>query len=404
MVTTNFELALVRLGKSFTPHKPINVPEFFAGRLDLLYTAIDAVNSEGLHVILYGDRGIGKTSVARVLAHNAQDPETENGRRALFVSCTSSDDYASIWKKASQEVLIAQRQIGFAQLNASIVTGRTDMRGALDDPNDVRFFVQSLPNPTVIVIDEFDRVPFGNNARRLMADTIKLFSDTDVKSTIVVVGVAESIGELMGEHQSIIRNLAQIPVDSMTIDELGEIIQKGFSRAGLGWTDGLDRRIAALSQGYPSYTHLLGLWAGRRAAESGQAFVADDHVDRAVADALVNATGGAQYEYETAVATSQPGTLFKDVLLACALANKDSLGRFSAVDVREPLREILGRAELSTVGFQGHLAQFCEEDRGSILRRTGRRRAYRWRFSNPQLIPYIILRGIVEGDVEVPPD
>lgn len=391
--------ALERLSKSFTPHRPIDVPESFSGRRNLLYKANDAANTSGLHIILFGDRGTGKTSIARVLARTVQEPERPDGRRAILVSCTSSDDYVSIWRKVLREIQVAERQLGFMQHAVAEIVGRLDVDESFKDPNDIRLFVQSLPNPSLIVMDEFDRVPSNSDARRLMADTIKLFSDTDVRSTLMIVGVAESISELITEHQSIARNIAQIVVEPMTVDELSEIIQKGFKRAELDYEEDIDARIAHLSQGYPHYAHLLGLWAGRRAIEDGRSIVTRDDLTRAIPDSLANATGAVRQEYEQAVASSRASTLYKDVLLACALANKDSLGRFSTVDVRQPLRTITGQ-NYDIGAYQSHLAKFCEPERGPIFKKTGRRRSYRWQFVNPQLIPYVLLEGIKVGRVD----
>jgi len=396
-VTANgLAFAQERLDRAFTPHRPIDVPEFFAGRLNLLYRANDAANTSGLHIVLFGDRGTGKTSIARVLAHRLQEPERKDGRRTIFTSCNSSDTYSSIWRRVFQEILLEQRQLGFVQQATATVVGRLDVDDKVSDPNDVRLLVRSLPNPPVIFIDEFDRVAPESDARRLMADTIKLFADTNVESTIVLVGVAESIDELITEHQSIARNIAQIQVMPMTVDELSEIIQKGFERAGLACEKGLDRRIAHLSQGYPHYTHLLGLWAGRRATEAGRLEVVAADLDHAIPDALENASGSVRLEYARAVASGRKDTLYKQVLLACALAPKDTLGRFAAIDVRSHLREITGH-DYNTGAYQAHLAKFCEASRGPVLRRTGSRRNYRWQFVNPQLIPYVHLRGIEDG-------
>ena len=57
-------MQLERLSQAFTPHRPIDLPKFLSGRVELLYRAMDAANTEGLHVILFGDRGTGKTSLA----------------------------------------------------------------------------------------------------------------------------------------------------------------------------------------------------------------------------------------------------------------------------------------------------------------------------------------------------
>ncbi len=387
--------AMPPLGDIFTPHRPIDVPDYLYGRRALLYRVTDAVNTAGLHVILFGDRGTGKTSIAKVLARSIQEPRDRHGRRVLYVSCNSSDDFTSIWRRVFQEVLIAPRQLGFMPNPDDIAMERLDLTKVVD-PNDVRLLLAGFPNPLVIVVDEFDRVPQGNNARRLMADTIKLFADLDVAATIVIVGVADSITELIAEHQSISRNTAQVPVEPMNIEELRDIISKGFSRAGMQVERGLDEKIAELSQGYPSYTHLLGLWAGRRAVEHDRMEVTLADLDAAIPDALTNVTGGVAQEYEQAIQSNHAGSLFADVLLACALAPRDALGRFSAKDLRDPLKKIT-HVTYPTGAYQSHLAKFCESQRGPTLRKTGSRRSYKWRFVNPQVIPYILLRAKQES-------
>lgn len=82
------------LSQAFTPYRPIHLPQFLAGRTRLLDQATDAVNSDGNHVVLFGDRGTGKTSLARVVAFQVQDPDSLEGRRSIFVSCSSEDDYS----------------------------------------------------------------------------------------------------------------------------------------------------------------------------------------------------------------------------------------------------------------------------------------------------------------------
>jgi Cdc6-like AAA superfamily ATPase len=386
-----------RLRKSFTPHRPIDLPEWFAGRTHLLDRAADAINTSGRHVVLFGERGAGKTSLARVLAVGIQEPEVQTGLRAIVVSCSSADNYSSIWRKVFQEIQVAQRQLGFTQDAAAPVIGRIELPDStIEDPNDVRLYVRSLPNPSVIVIDEFDRVVGDSDTQRLMADTIKLFSDMGVESTIVVVGVADSVADLIAGHESIARNIAQVQVSPMTIAELRQIVQRGFEYAGLDFEASLDEKIADLSQGYPAYTHLLGLWSGRRTLDGNRSRVTLADLDLAIEDALENATANVQQEYENAVASVRKDNLFREVLLACALAEKDSLGRFAAVNVREPLAQITER-DYTTGAFQSHLAKFAEPQRGPVLKKTGSRRNYRWQFLNPQLIPYVRLNGIKSG-------
>ncbi len=395
MLTQNQTDTLARLAEAFTPHQPIHLAQFLAGRLDVLYSVTDAINTEGLHVILFGERGTGKTSVARILAQQLQEATAE-GRRCILISASTSDDYASIWSKVTREILVAQRQLGLVQHATATIIGRMESEVALTNPNDVRLFLESLPNSVVIFIDEFDRTRPGSDVHRLMADTIKLLSDSLVKAKLIIVGVGESIEELMSEHRSISRNLAQVRVESMTEDELSQIVRNGYSYASMEYEDGLDLRMAKLSQGYPHYTHLLGLWAGRRAVEAGRKNVTQSDLEHAIPDTLKNAEGGLQHQYEKAVLSSKKNALFKEVLLACALVGKDQLGRFSASAIADPLAVITGK-DFPLGAYQGHLAKFCEEDRGPILKKSGKRRSYRWKFTNPQLIPYVILQGMQQG-------
>ncbi|MFC1987601.1 AAA family ATPase [Chloroflexota bacterium] len=397
MATTKQIMAIDRLQKWFTPNRPIDLPEYLSGRLDLIFNVREAINTQGLHIILYGDRGTGKTSIAHVITKMVHEPELKDGTRAIFVSCDTSDDFVSLWRKVFQEILLTQRQLGFVQHSVATIIGSLDDEVSVKTPNDVRLLIKTFPNSTVIVFDEFDRLPEKRNARRLMADTIKLFSDSNVNATIILVGVATSINELIHEHQSIVRNISQIQVQPMDNAELAEIIQKGYSNSGFTFETGIDYKIAALSQGYPHYTHLLGLWAGRKAVEANRDKVVYKDLEQAIVASIQNTAGGIREDYEIAVASSQPDNLFKDVLLACAIADKDSLGRFSIKGLREPLSNILKKPHIRAVAYQGHLHKFCGESRGSVLKRTGSRRNYRWQFSNPQLIPYIKLDGISRG-------
>ena len=388
-------LALDRLAKVFTPNRPIRLPALLSGRLNLLYRLQDNILTPGKHVLLYGDRGVGKTSIARVLGVLTQEPTEPYGRRSILVACDSNDTYGSIWRKVFQEVLLAERQLGFDQHATRSIVGRWDPESPIESPNDVRLLIGGLPHSTVVIIDEFDRVQDANT-RLLMTDTIKLFSDSDTQSSVVLVGVGQSIEDLVVAHQSISRNLDFVPVEPMEPHELADIVSTGYASSNLGYEGGLDFKIAKLSQGYPHYTHLLALWAGRRAAERGSGQVLTADLKQAIPASIQAAAGGIRVEYDQATDSTQPNNLFKQVLLACALADKDVRGRFPLAAVREPLRQILGRS-IYAVSYQRHMGTFCEPDHGPALIKTGRRRNYRWHFANPQMLPFVHLQGINDG-------
>ena len=51
----------------FSPAAPIREKDVFAGRRDEIRAAIDAINQAGQHAAIYGERGVGKTSLANVI-------------------------------------------------------------------------------------------------------------------------------------------------------------------------------------------------------------------------------------------------------------------------------------------------------------------------------------------------
>ena len=265
-------------------------------------------------------------------------------------------------------------------------------------PNDIRIFVESCGTPLTVIIDEYDRV-LDDDARRLMTDTIKMFSDNSTHCTLVLVGVSQSVEELIDAHQSIARNLDFVHVEPMGTEELAQIIENGFGKVGLEFEKGLDYRIGQLSQGYPHYTHLLGLWAGLSAITRGSDLVAFRDLGNAINQVLQRTAESIRLEYDRATDSSQPNNIYKEVLLACALVSKDDRGRFIHGWVQHPLETVLGQ-QINPVRCQRHMSAFLSRERGPTLIRTGKPRRYWWRFVNPQLIPYVILKGIEDGWVD----
>ena len=400
MITADDVMALTRLAESFTPTRPISVPDLLSGRINLMYRLMLDIAAPSQHVLIHGDRGVGKTSIARVLAYLAQEPGEPYGRRSIIVSCDAEDTYGSIWRKVLQEILLSERQLGFEQHRDRTIVGRWSPDDLIEVPNDLRLLLGRLPNPTTIVIDEFDRIESGGNAHRLMTDTIKLFSDNATPCSIVLVGVGRSIDQLIVAHESISRNMDYLEVDPLDPGELAQIVQKGMTKTGMTFEDGLDYKIAQLSQGYPHYTHLLGLWCGSAAVEQGRRHISYDDLEAAITASIEHASGGVRVEYDKATDSTQPNNLFKQVLLACALAEKDARGRFPLSAVYEPLQRIVRPRNVGRSSFQRHLGLFCERDHGPVLVKTGRRKNYRWHFANPQLVPFICLRGIEEGLID----
>ena len=75
------------------------------------------------------------------------------------------------------------------------------------------------------------------------ADLIKAFSDNNINTTIVIVGIADDISDLIGSHPSLERCLKQIKMPRMSDKESEEIILKGLSKLELTISDNIKNKI-----------------------------------------------------------------------------------------------------------------------------------------------------------------
>ena len=361
-------------------------------------TLIDVILQGGQHAVIYGERGVGKTSIARVMNQAFSHSSWTND-----YTCSSADTFGSVWREVLAGFPLAdvRSPVGFSSADAK-VTESTTLASLLKDgdpsPNEIRRCLELVAEvaPAVIFIDEFDR-PVDGDIRRLFADTVKILSDNNVRATIVLVGVADTVDEIVAEHNSIQRALIQVQMPRMTVEELREIVIQGMKTADLEVSEEFVRRVVDLSQGLPHYTHLLSQYGGVSAVESYRKRVSTEDLKYAIDAALRNVSQTVRDTYHNATFSSRE-TLYKQVLLSCAMASKDELGFFSAPDVRDKLSKITGKY-YDIPAFANHLTDFSSTDgsRGGVLTKRGIERRFRYRFVDPLLPPYVVMKGSLEG-------
>lgn len=377
----------------FTPAIPIDQTDLFAGRKEQVGQIIDAVGQRGQHAVVYGERGVGKTSLAKTLSQRFRG--LGKSVDAPIVTCDGTDTFTSLWRKMLSELHQPQHvtPAGFNSVPAEITVPLAEQLPEAATPDDIRRILTPLGHGPIVVLifDEFDRLR-DQAIKRLMADTIKSLSDHAVRATMILVGVAENIDELLGEHESIGRSIVQIQMPRMRLAELEEIIKKGERHLGMWFDADTSETITSLSQGFPSYTHLLGLHSVKQALDGHTRRVESDHVQRAIAKAVELADHSIRDAYRKGVNSPRKHNLYADVILACAQADRDEFGFFQAANIREPLRQITGKP-YSIASFIQHLANLTEESRGPVLRRIGEKRRYKFRFHNPLMQPFVVMRS-----------
>lgn len=371
---------------------PIAEDDLFAGRAKEVRQMLSAVLDRSRHVILYGERGVGKTSIGNVFWKRYN--KTLQTVIAARVQAHPADNFSSLWVKAFEELRAVGQQ-----------TGRSDLAPVNSDfdvvtPETIRRELQKCKANAIpiIILDEFDKLR-DQGARELTANVIKELYDYSVNVTIIVIGVAEDVGELIRDHRSLTRALSQVKLERMNSIELNEIIDKRIRLTPLRIDGDARWTIVTLSRGLPYYVHMLGKYGAQSAVLGKRINITPADVDAAM-DAFIEESGQSfQDDYRISTESNQADALFREVLLACALSETDDSGFFTSTSIIEPLNAIL-KTMKRHAHFKRHLTEFMSERRGKILLRRGTPRQYRYRFSDPMMQPYVIIKGIRDGMID----
>jgi DNA polymerase III delta prime subunit len=398
-MTDNEKITLrTQLSSVFRPSAPIDKHALFAGRKPQIDLLMGAILQTGQHAILYGERGIGKTSLARVLA----EVLATAGYRTVHsdtLNCDSTDDFSTLWHRALRELTVKMRTSS-GRPNP-LAAAREEVKEAdgllpkIVSPDDVRRALSTFAGRgAVIIFDEFDRIT-NKQAKTLMADTIKNLSDHAIDSTLLIVGVAKSVAELISEHRSVDRAIVEVPMPRLSPEELSQIVRKGFANLKLTISDQVHREITFLSHGLPHYTHLLALEAGKSAIDRGSSVIEGQDLTAALSQ-VVKSKHSVANEYHAAVCSAQKSSKHMMILLACALAKRDYQGYFQASDAAATMAALWGGDQSASI-IPRRLEDFTTAKRGSVLEREGAMRQFKYRFSNPLLQPYAIISSLSEG-------
>ena len=267
--------------------------------------------SEGTHIAIVGNRGIGKTSLARQVVNLASGDndlleklKLAHDRKldflAIYLTCgesiKNSDDLLerlltsntclADWiydiPTAAKAIESFSPKAGFGILGAELsVAGEKKSERSTEPAIKAHSIDAAFTNVVtavvsqnlakdglLIVVDEFDQIkdPTG------FASFLKSLATNVPKVRFCVVGVAQDIHNLMKEHESSDRLFAGaiIPLPSMTQQELVEIVsiaQKSIDHY-ITFDDTALPLLVNLAQGHTYMVHLIGKYALRQAFQT----------------------------------------------------------------------------------------------------------------------------------------
>ena len=272
--------ARMKLLEAFTPSQPVGDRKRFAGRTEILTHLIRAIEEQRLHTVLYGSRGLGKTSVLHVLAQAARDARY----LVVYVSCGSDSNFDEVFRTVAASIpMLFHSTVG--PTSEEVEKGQTLADILPETPISARiasdFLAKIVGTRVVIVLDEFDR---SESAlfRRDVAELIKNLSDRLVRVQLVIAGVAANLVELIEHTPSIQRNIYALQVPWMTVSEIRLLIKNGEELGGVRFDENATRAIVVAAHGSPYIASLISLNAGLYALEEGRSNVTGENAASAI--------------------------------------------------------------------------------------------------------------------------
>jgi uncharacterized protein len=165
------------LSENLTPSDSIKTPDRLFGREKTLTTIDRAFSSPGRQIFIYGDRGVGKTSLAQTTAYLHTGIENP----PIYVMCGRTNNFSQTIQAIGNAVVPVEKRLerlstggGFNFSVAGFGVGMSDPTNqsngiaapqSLTEALDViRYVASKRQNTTIIIVDELERVE-GDNER-----------------------------------------------------------------------------------------------------------------------------------------------------------------------------------------------------------------------------------------------
>jgi len=428
----------------FTPNSPITSALKFAGREKALEELTDALLTKGADLVLFAERGGGKTSLANMLHHIATghlelldyyNLRQRLERKGYFLNVipgkTETKRFNVIWVDGSKRtvdevinlVLTRRKEKDYGpgllyylkseadqtEVSAKIGFDRifkseTELKEIHVSPKPINIregfelamqrYTDQYDEELLIIIDEFETIPNKYEISQYMKSA---------KARFVIVGIAETTLDLLGEHASIARETQAIKLEPMTESELRLILSIGAAilSPNYGFHPLAVDEIVRNSYGSPFWCHFFARGLIQRELElagspkffltpsTPKEFTKDDVT--ALIASLPTRSDSTIFEEALSLITVQDN-LTARILLSIA-TSKD--GVISSAKICEKLE----RQGISKADVIATIEGFLKLSGNPLVERSRIRDIVTFSFADPNLKKYILIRnaGLAKG-------
>jgi Cdc6-like AAA superfamily ATPase len=373
------------LAENLTPSATIRTRDRLFGRDKSLQQIQRALSSAGRQILLFGDRGVGKTSVANTSAALYGNDAQPN----IYVPCSRESSFESVIQTIGRRSLEPADNIKTKGTGPSIglsvfgVGGnyqsgtRSETKFELPKTtNDaleiVRFLASGLGQRRIIVVDEMERVG-SESERAKFAEFIKNVPEMDPDNLLkfVFCGIGSTVDELIGAHPSAGRIIEPIHLDKLHHTDLWKIIQSVAQKLSIEVDENILIRIGQLSDGFPHYVHLVGESIFWQMFDDSSVVkkASRDHFHAAVRESLQRAEPALRQQYEKATMKTKNTEDYEEALWALAdtTSEKRQLSEIYDYSYKRIMSKRFNRIALPKEKFNKRLLMLRTEGHGEVV-------------------------------------
>lgn len=257
---------------AFNTAMPVTDRHGLAGRNSELEKLVEAIVVQRKHAVVFGTRGSGKTSLARVFG----DLADEAGCVALYASASGESDFDALFRPFLPELPMSKA--GRDRLNAML--GQR-----LDVARLAALLVEEVRERSILIIDEYDRVQ-SDTAKQDVATLLKLLTDIHSPVQVALVGIASDIDGLISAHPSLRRHLVPQRVSPINRAQMERLLESCATNARLVIDADAMEALSGAAMGSPYHGRLFGMHAALVTEAAGRERITLADVDQGLADAL----------------------------------------------------------------------------------------------------------------------
>ena len=319
------------LAQVLTPENPIRSQQYLRGRESTLNDLVRELTYFKSTAFVYGQRGVGKTSLASTASLICSDIDSGN----IYAACSPGCRLNTVLRNICVDLIELAIRLGKSNpmlltsanielsLNPSLNLSFEKQCPMIDEFQSVdeafkmiRDLDKLIPNSNkvIVILDELEEL--NESDRGELAFIVKQIGDQEIGIRFILVGIAENVHELIGAHQSIPRYIKEVSLEPLDAQVLLDIVKAAAMATSITIHKDYLYRIAIVGNGFPHFAHLMGKHILMEAVESDSNQVTNQIYAAGVKAAVAGSIEELKISYEQA--TQRPEKHNKHLLWALA--------------------------------------------------------------------------------------